>query len=111
MDNITTRFEQCLRRHLRLVKPDSVNYAVELVKLGLDSMTAVALLLEMEMTFDIRFPGELIVEDTFRTAGALKEAAIQWLRGRPGPFAARPAAKQDPRFLAAGGAGALGLLG
>jgi acyl carrier protein len=74
MDNITTRFEQCLRRHLRLVMPDSIEYAVELVQFGLDSMTAVALLLDIEKTFAIRFPDELIAEDTFRTAGTLKKA-------------------------------------
>jgi len=79
MDNITTRFEQCLRRHLRLVKPDSVNYAVELVQLGLDLMTAVAILLDMEKTFNIRFPDDMLVEGTFRTAGRLKEA-VQKLR-------------------------------
>jgi acyl carrier protein len=81
MDDITTQFEQCLRRHLRLVKPDSINYDVELVQLGLDSMTAVALLLDMEKTFNIRFPDDMIVEGTFRTAGALKKA-VQLLRER-----------------------------
>ena len=73
-DDITTRFEQCLRRHLRLLKSDSIDYAVELVQLGLDSMTAVALLLDMEKTFAIRFPDEMIAEDTFRAAGTLKKA-------------------------------------
>ena len=81
MDDITTQFEQRLRRHLRLVKPDSINYDLELVQLGLDSMTAVALLLDMEKTFDIRFPDDMIVEGTFRTAGALKKA-VQLLRER-----------------------------
>jgi acyl carrier protein len=81
MDDITTQFEQCLRRHLRLVKPDSINYDVELVQLGLDSMTAVALLLDMEKTFNIRFPDDMIVEGTFRTARALKKA-VQLLRER-----------------------------
>ena len=81
MDNITTRFEQCLRRHLRLVMPDSINYDVELAQLGLDSMTAVAVLLDMEKTFGIRFPDEMLVEGTFRTAGKLKEA-VQLLRER-----------------------------
>lgn len=75
------RFEQCLRRHLRLVKPDSINYDLKLVQLGLDSMTAVALLLDMEKTFNIRFPDDMIVEGTFRTAGALKKA-VQLLRER-----------------------------
>jgi len=57
-----------------LGEADSVNYTVELVQLGLDSMTAVAVLLDMEKTFGIRFPDEMLVEGTFRTAGALKEA-------------------------------------
>jgi acyl carrier protein len=81
MDNITTRFDQCLRRHLCLVKPDSVNYAVELVQLGLDSMTAVAILLDMKKTFDIRFPDGMLVEGTFRTTGRLK-GAVQLHRER-----------------------------
>jgi acyl carrier protein len=74
MDNITTRFEQCLRRHLRLVKPDSVNYAVELVHLGLDSMTAVALIREMEKMFDICFPDKVSLKIPSVTAGGLKKA-------------------------------------
>ena len=81
MDDITTQFEECLRRHLRSAKADSINYDVELAKLGLDSMTAVAVLLDMEKTFNIRFPDEMLVEGTFRTAGKLKEA-VQTLRER-----------------------------
>jgi acyl carrier protein len=74
MDDITPEFEQCLRRHLRLVKLDSINYDMELAQLGLDSMTAVAVLLDMEKTFGIRFPDDMLVEGTFRTAGKLKTA-------------------------------------
>ncbi len=81
MDDITNRFEECLRRHLRSAKPDPINYDVELAQLGLDSMTAVAVLLDMEKTFNIRFPDDMLVEGTFRTAGKLKEA-IQLLRER-----------------------------
>jgi len=77
MDDITTQFEQCLRRHLRLVKLDSINYDIELAQLGLDSMTAVAVLLDMEKTFNIKFPDEMLVEGTFRTAGNLKKAVQQ----------------------------------
>jgi acyl carrier protein len=57
-----------------LVKPDSVNYTVELVQLDLDSTTALALLLDMEKMFDIRFPGDMLVEGTLRTAGGPKKA-------------------------------------
>jgi acyl carrier protein len=78
MDDITTQFEEVLRRHLRSAKADSI-YEVELVQLGLDSMTAVAVLLDMEKAFGIRFPDDMLVEGTFRTAGKLKEA-VQKLR-------------------------------
>jgi acyl carrier protein len=63
------------------VKPDAVDYAIELVQLGLDLMTAVAILPDMEKTFGIRFPDDMLVEGTFRTAGKLKEA-VQLLRER-----------------------------
>jgi acyl carrier protein len=81
MDDITAQFEEVLLRHLRVVKQDSVDYGAELAQLGLDSMTAVAVLLDMEKTFGIRFPDEMLVEGTFRTAGRLKEA-VQLLRER-----------------------------
>lgn len=81
MDDITAQFEEVLLRHLRLVKQDSVDYDTELAQLGLDSMTAVAVLLDMEKKFGIRFPDEMLVEGTFRTAEKLKEA-VQLLRER-----------------------------
>lgn len=81
MGDISTQFEEVLRRHLRSAKADSINYEVELAQLGLDSMTAVAVLLDMEKTFNIRFPDDMLVEGTFRTAGRLKEA-VQLLRER-----------------------------
>ena len=79
MSDITNEFEQCLRRHLRSAKAAPINYDVELAQLGLDSMTAVAVLLDMERTFNIRFPDHMLVEGTFRTAARLKEA-VQLLR-------------------------------
>ena len=80
MDDITAQFEEVLLRHLRLVKQDSVDYDAELAQLGLDSMTAVAVLLDMEKTFGIRFPDEMLVEGTFRTG---------WKTERSGPTASR----------------------
>ena len=82
MEDITTQFEECLRRHCRLVKPGSVNYAVALAELGLDSMATVALLVDVEKTFAIRFHDEMLVDDTFRTAGALRNAVELLLRER-----------------------------
>ena len=82
MEDITTQFEECLRRHLRSAKLNAIDYDVELVQLGLDSMTAVAVLLDMEKTFAIRFHDEMLVDDTFRTAGALRNAVELLLRER-----------------------------
>jgi len=79
MEDITTQFEECLRRHLRSAKLNAIDYDVELVQLGLDSMTAIAVLLDMEKTFKILFPDEMLVEETFRTARRLKQA-VQKLR-------------------------------
>lgn len=79
MDDITIQFEEVLRRHLRSTK--AIDYEVELAQLGMDSMTAVAVLLDMEKAFDVRFPDDMLVEGTFRTAGKLKDA-IQLLRAR-----------------------------
>ena len=81
MDDITTQFEEVLRRHLRSAKTDAINYDVELAQVGLDSMTAVAVLLDMEKMFGIKFPDDMLVEGTFRTARRLEEA-VQLLRQR-----------------------------
>jgi len=72
---------QCvLRRYLVLV-PDGqdVPHETELPALGLDSMSALTLLLELEELFDIRFPDSLLNAATFRSVRSL-EHAIQTLR-------------------------------
>lgn len=74
MADFDTQFEEVLRRHLRAAKADSIDYNLELVQLGLDSMTAIAVLLDMEKSFNIRFPDDMLVEGTFRTAGRLRDA-------------------------------------
>jgi acyl carrier protein len=79
MDDTITQFEEVLRRHLRSTK--EIDYDAELSQLGMDSMTAVAVLLDMEKAFNVRFPDEMLVEGTFRTARKLREA-IQVLRER-----------------------------
>jgi acyl carrier protein len=43
-------------------------------ELGLDSMGAVNLLLDLEDSFEISFPGSLLTEETFRTAANLHTA-------------------------------------
>jgi len=51
---------------------------VELVTLGLDSLSAINLLLDIEDTFSIAFPDELLNESTFRSNSSL-EAVLKTL--------------------------------
>ena len=60
-----------LTRHLRRVPPDGDWSAVPLADLGLDSMTAIEVVVDIEETFDTLFPEELLVRETFATFGSL----------------------------------------
>lgn len=80
MDYITTRFEQCCIG-IWLVKTDSGNYAVEPVQLGLDSITALAIVLGMEKSSTFVFPATCSLKVAFCTAGRLKEA-VQLFRAQ-----------------------------
>lgn len=78
---ITARLNTVLRRHLRFVDeleaipPDS-----ELIDLGLDSLSAINLLLELEEEFGVAFPDELLSPETFRTAANLNATLQQLLQ-------------------------------
>ena len=77
---MNTQLETIMRRYLVLV-PDGqdVPLETELPALGLDSMSALTLLLELEAIFDISFPDSLLNATTFRSARSL-ENVIQMLR-------------------------------
>ncbi|PPK71188.1 acyl carrier protein [Actinokineospora auranticolor] len=63
-----------LTRHLRRLPPDGDWTAVTLADLGLDSMTAIEVVVDIEETFGTQFPEELLVRETFATFGALESA-------------------------------------
>lgn len=42
--------------------------------LGMDSMSALNLMLDLEEEFDVQFPEELLTDETFRSAASLAEA-------------------------------------
>lgn len=50
---------------------ETLQESTDLYDLGLDSTTAVILMLEIEEKFGITFPDSMITEETFRTPGAL----------------------------------------
>jgi acyl carrier protein len=74
------QMENILRRNLVLVSDGrDVPLETELPVLGLDSMSALTLLLELEEIFGISFPDSLLSATTFRSARSL-ENVIQMLR-------------------------------
>jgi acyl carrier protein len=77
---MNAQLEAILRTYLVLV-PDGrdVPLETELPALGLDSMSALTLVLELEEIFDISFPDSLLNATTFRSAKSL-ENAIELLR-------------------------------
>lgn len=69
------RFQQVLRRHLRLVAADEpIPFESELVAIGLDSLETINLLVDIEATFGISVPGALLTPETFRTPATLERA-------------------------------------
>ncbi|GLY02728.1 MULTISPECIES: phosphopantetheine-binding protein [Actinoplanes] len=73
-DELNQRLEDVLRIHLPAIEPDQeVPGEVPLVKLGLDSLRAVNLVLDLEDTFGVEFPDAMLSESTFSTRRSLLE--------------------------------------
>ena len=74
-DEISEKLLVVLREHLRFVSDDQAfPMGTNLEKLGLDSMSAINLLLNLEQIFEIVFPDEMLTAETFRTGTTLEEA-------------------------------------
>jgi acyl carrier protein len=74
------QLETILRRYLVLIPAGQrVPLETELRALGLDSMSALTLILELEQIFGVSFPDSLLNATTFRSAKSL-ESVIQMLR-------------------------------
>lgn len=74
-DQITEKLLTVLSRHIKSTEePQHIPLDKPLDELGLDSMRAVNLLLDLEDSFEISFPGSLLSEETFRTAANLHKA-------------------------------------
>jgi acyl carrier protein len=67
------KFEQTLRKHLRLVAADEpIPPEASLVSVGLDSIGTINLLLDIEGTFNVSLPVALLTPETFRTRATLE---------------------------------------
>ncbi|MFI6044496.1 phosphopantetheine-binding protein [Nocardia sp. NPDC051321] len=71
-------YESLLRRHLRRIEPAMpLPPHAAMADLGLDSMEAIQLLLEVEDLFDVSIPDELLTADTFATPGSLWSVVVE----------------------------------
>lgn len=74
-EHVTEKLLTILSKHIKFVDDaQSIPMDKKLDSLGLDSMGAINLLLDLEDNFEISFPGSLLNEETFRTADSLNKA-------------------------------------
>jgi len=71
---IFARISQLIAAAMPGSDPGSLKETTDLYDLGLDSTTAVGLMLEIEDQFGLTFPDSLITDTTFQTPGALSTA-------------------------------------
>ena len=71
--NIPVAFRKTLLAHLPYAAADELSATDDLTALGLNSMGVVQLLTDLEETFGLELPDELITEETFETVGSLWE--------------------------------------
>lgn len=65
--------DDVLCRHLKLIQDgSSIDRDADLILLGLDSMSAVDLLLDLEETFGIVIPDHLLTGETFHSVSTLE---------------------------------------
>jgi acyl carrier protein len=71
--DIPVAFRKTLLTHLPYADSAEFTAADDLAALGLNSMGVVQLLTDLEETFGLELPDELITEETFGTVGSLWE--------------------------------------
>ena len=71
--DIGAQVRQVLRRHLPLLPKDQeIKSDAELDKLGLDSVAVMNLIVDLEQTFGIVMPDELLQMETFQTQATIE---------------------------------------
>lgn len=72
-------FQDILRAHLPYAESGQLTPSDELTVLGMDSMSIVQLLAELEDSYAIELPDEILNEATFATVGSLWETLSEFL--------------------------------
>jgi acyl carrier protein len=82
MNTTIERLKVCMVEHLKFVQSvENINDDAELTRLGLDSMAAINLMIDIEDEFGITFPDALLTPETFRTAMTLSSAIEEMMGG------------------------------
>jgi acyl carrier protein len=77
-----TAYLEVVRGHLKLLSPEApVPTDVSLESLGLDSASALNLMLDLEERFGVVFDESLFTEETFATAQSLWDALVKLRHG------------------------------
>ena len=72
--SVDEQYEAILRQHMPVEDDFAFQDDTELGKVGLDSLTAVDVMLSLEDTFGITFPDTMLTYDTFRHFASLRDA-------------------------------------
>jgi acyl carrier protein len=82
INKITGVLLNVLQKHLKFANSaETFPMDAELESLGLDSMSAIDLLLALEETFEIVFPDAMLTPEVFRTAQSLEGAVQSLIKG------------------------------
>jgi acyl carrier protein len=82
-DDLDRRIDDVLRMYLAKLPPNApLPSDTPLVDLGLDSLNAMNLVLDLEGTFGVEFQDEMLTETTFLTAASLRGVLHQLLGQR-----------------------------
>lgn len=68
---LPAKFQDILRQHLPYADSGDLDGSNELAGLGLDSMSIVQLLGDIEDGYDVELPDDIVNEDTFATVDSL----------------------------------------
>ena len=83
IDSIREQIFDLLHNRLRLrQRQQDLTISSSLEALGLDSMTAIELLLDLEQTFGVLLPDALLTAETFRTPATLEVAVRSLLEAK-----------------------------
>ena len=73
MNDTQNRLQDVLSPHLKFHEGDTIDPNADLGDLGLDSLSTITVLLDVEDEFAVEIPEELLEDDTFSTLAMLAD--------------------------------------